>query len=392
MKKSLNKWLIELLVLIALVGTSISNPTPTKAIIGGSFDSTSRLEVVKIQTSRWTCTGTLISRTLVLTAAHCLWDHKAQSYLPDLASATIGTEDGINGRSGAISQLISAVKHPDYNGLDGQNDVGIVQVADVFNGVYAELATASETFASEQIFAVVTASGFGVTRQNGSASSNLLQVTQQLLSPTYCNQRWNYGIAYSDSFICASGTPLNTVCTGDSGGALFVIVGGKRKLAGVTNFGTTTCGLGMNVFGRISSHLSFLSNNGFNLLNRATPSLPALPPAIEGSTAPGLPTRPVFESTQERSIILPKFTTSRLFQLVLNGSSRCSVYVDGPLALRGIPTSVYIGRKTGPPIRKVILDEFGDFFLQTSISCRTLRQQGVFLSQPNSLVKIKTEE
>lgn len=375
-----------------LTAASICMATPASAIIGGSSDTVSNREVVKIQTSRWICTGTLISRTLVVTAAHCLWDSSSQSYFPDLATALIGTEDGIIGRSGAVSRLVSAVKNPNYNGVDGQNDIGLIQVDDVFGGYFAEIASPAEVSASEQVFAGATASGFGVTRQDGPSSSTLLQVNQQLLEPNYCGQRWSYRIGFVSSFVCAVGTLSNTVCNGDSGGPLFINVGGKRKLIGVTNFGTTTCGLGINVFGRVTSFLSFLSENGYASPSRATPALPALPPPSQINSAPALPTRPDFESGLEKSVTLPRFSTSRIFQLILTGTSRCTIYVDGPLALRGIPTDLFIGRISATPAKRLILDEFGDTVISVLGSCTRIRQQGVFLRQVKSTVKVRAVE
>lgn len=387
--KSKNAHLFACALLVVML---VCVSAPASAIIGGSPDLTSRREVVKIQTSRWTCTGTLISRTLVITAAHCLWDKSTQSYQPDLASALIGTEDGINGRSGEVSRLVSAVRHPGYNGVDGQNDIGLIQVDDVFGGYFAELASPTEVNASEQVFAGATASGFGVTRQDGSSSSTLLQVTQQLIDPNYCNQRWSYRISFVSSFVCAIGTPSLTVCSGDSGGPLFITIGGKRKLVGVTNFGTTTCGLGINVFGRVTSYLTFLAENGYASAAKAMPALPALPPPAQNSSTPALPSRPDFGSGREKSVTLPEFSASRIFQLILSGSSRCIIYVDGPLALRGIPTDLFVGRSSSKPAKRVILDEFGDFAISVQSTCKTIRKQGVFLRQIKSTVKVRAEE
>jgi Trypsin len=368
------------------------HPGVTQAIIGGAPDAVSRNGVVKIQSQRWSCTGTLISRTLVLTAAHCVWDPQSQSYFYDLTSAVVGTEDGIAGRSSGISKVIGAVRHPGYNGTDGRNDIALIQVQDVFDGNFIELATAEETAASEQAFSIGIASGFGVTQQGGSSSSTLLQVNQQILSSTYCRSSWNYKITYADTFLCALGAPTSTVCSGDSGGPLFLNIGGRRKLAGVTNFGTQSCGAGVSVFARVSSFQSFLVENGFAALARTTPALPALPPPSVIQSLPQLPSRPVFQTDPSKQVTLPKFSVSRIFQLILQGSTKCSIYIDGPIALRGSQIRVYVGNKSRSPIKRIVLDEFGDVFIATKMNCLSIRGLGVFILQPNSTVKVRTEE
>jgi hypothetical protein len=379
------------LTLIALCG-SLLMTEKAQGIIGGTPDRVSRNSVVKIQSTRWSCTGTLISRTLVLTAAHCVWDSINQAYVSDLASAQVGTEDGFLGRSPTISKIVSAIRHPGYNGLDGQNDIALVQVLDVFNGEAVELATAEEISASEQTYSIGIASGFGITQQAGQSSSMLLQVNQQIISSGYCRSTWGYRITYVESFLCTIGNPSTTVCSGDSGGPLFVTIGGKRKLAGVTNFGTQVCGVGVSVFGRVSSFQSFLVANGYSSSTRSIPALPALPPITANQSPPQLPARPVFETDDNKQVVLPKFSTSRVFQLLLDGSARCSIYIDGPLALRGTAIRIFIGNKSRFPLTRGILDEYGDLFTKTSNSCSYIRQRGVFVLQPNSAVKVRTEE
>ena len=384
---------ILLIALSCICALQLAPPLPAQAIIGGSPDSTSAGVVVKIFTSSWACSGTLVARTWVLTAAHCLWDDTTNNYISDLGSARIATTDGISGITKASSALVNAVKHPNYNGIDELNDIGLIQVSDVFGGNFADLATLEEVKSVEDIFATATASGFGRTSATGSGTWSVLQVSLKLLSQEFCRTSWPYWqVDFSSDYVCARGTTAATTCNGDSGGPLFIVIGQKRKLAGVTSFGGVPCGSNTSVFSRISSHTAFLQTYGIGLPASnpaAVPQLPQLPPPSAIGQAPALPG---FSSNQQTP--LPKFTTSRIFQLVLENSpgGKCAIDIDGPISFKGTRTKVFLTKTASKPISSKILNEYGDIYINVSKSCAQIRNAGLFVLLENSTVRARVIE
>ena len=103
-----------------------------------------------------------------------------------------------------------------------------------------------------------------------------------------------------------------------------------------------------------------------------------------------LPTLPVF--TAIRPIILPKFSASRTFQLVLSGTKNCTVYLDSATSLRGVQIKVFTGQKSTKPVVEPVLDEFGDVEFRTTLSCSKLRTTGVFVMRSDSFVRTRAIE
>lgn len=363
--------------------------SPAHGIIGGVPDTTSNNIVVRlVRPSGYYCSGTLVARTWVLTAAHCLQDSSGQLF-GDLSRAVVATADGIAGRSSAVSNVLAVVAHPNYNSTTFESDIGLIQVNDVFGGVYAELATADEVKAVEDIFSMGIASGFGKTSQGGSGTSAPLELKLALLAQDYCRTNWTYRGPYFTTFVCTQVSNTSTTCSGDSGGPLFVIAGGTRRVAGVTSFGSIRCGDSYSVFTRVSSYQSFLQSYGVGIPDAVIPQLPALPPPSAVVAAPTLPNLPGTPSAP-----LPKFITTRVFQLVLEdvGFNRCLWDIDGPQTLRGYRVSIFLKKQSTKPTFRRILDEFGDATGILKLSCRGVRSAGVFITTESSGVRIKVPE
>jgi hypothetical protein len=146
MRKRLNAVLVGL---VAMLGVGLVAPTPAGAITGGIVDSSNTYDNVGIiafydATGRYRCSATLVTPTVLLTAAHCTagtlgdtlvsfdWfiDDAAPSDLPRAAD---DTGDGISqtGYQGAAGGWYSgtAYTHPEYSDftdMKNWNDVGVV--------------------------------------------------------------------------------------------------------------------------------------------------------------------------------------------------------------------------------------------------------------------------
>lgn len=387
MRRGLVKRSVVTLYLSVLSTASLISPV--SGIIGGIPDATSSNVVVKFLSPSGSCSGTLVGRTWVLTAAHCLWDSQAGAYYGDLSQAIVATTDGLAGRSSAVSKVLAAVVHPDYSTSSLGADIGLIQVNDVFGGVFAALASADDVTVVEETFSTGIASGFGKSSATGSGTTSPLEINLKLLSQNYCRTNWPYSISYIPVFVCVQVSTAATTCQGDSGGPLFVVVGGIRRVAGVTSFGGNPCGANYSVFTRVSSYMSFLQSYGVGTPDVVIPRLPDLPPPSVVVAAPTLPSLPGTSNTP-----LPKFTTTRIFQLVLEsaGSNRCLWDIDGPSALRGYQVSIYLKKQSTKPTFRRVLNEFGDATGVLKLSCRGVRSAGVFITTEGSGVRIKVPE
>jgi len=155
MRKRLHAVLIGLVVLL---GMGLVAPSSAQAITGGTVDSTNKYSNVGIiafydATGRFRCTATLVTPTVLLTAAHCTtgtvgktivnfnWfiDDAAPSNLPRAVDDTgSGTSKVGYGKMSGPWYSGTAYTHPqysDFTDLKNWNDVGVVVLDRAVKGI-----------------------------------------------------------------------------------------------------------------------------------------------------------------------------------------------------------------------------------------------------------------
>lgn len=369
---------------------------PTQAVIGGAPDlTTSNLVVGFAQSNKLSspyCSGVLVAPTWVLTAAHCVWDDDSNSLGWWLKSSVVGTTEGLRGQQSRRSAIRGAVPHPNYNPTTMASDIALVQIDSVFDGSAAIIATAEEVASLEAVAATVTNVGFGRISQNGPTSSTALEVQATIWPPNECRKQWPYRTAYLSDFVCSKGSLTKTVCNGDSGGPMFVTIGGQRKIAGVLSFGSAVaCGYSITVHTRVSNFKAFLEQYGIGKPVDVVPDVPELPVPTDPDVIPELPALPIFETTSNP--VLPKFTVSRIYQLVLDPLGRnCRIYIDGPTAQRGLKVRLYLSRGVKRTLATRVFDEFGDISLTVKFGCSTIRKSGLYVQLDGTPTRSKAVE
>ncbi|XP_034476153.1 trypsin-1 [Drosophila innubila] len=217
-----------LLLLLATVASRVYGADVSR-IIGGQFASAGQFpHQVSLQLNgRHHCGGSLISDTMIVTAAHCT---KGQS--PSQMMAIVGTNDlsAGNGQTVGIAQFII---HPQYNPQSQDFDMSLIRLSSpVTLGGAVQTIQLAESDANYAADTMATISGFGAINQNLQLPNRLMFAQVQLWSRDFCNAQNIPGL--TDRMVCA-GHPSGQVssCQGDSGGPLTV----DGKLFGVVSWG-----------------------------------------------------------------------------------------------------------------------------------------------------------
>lgn len=172
------------------------------------------------------CTGTLISKNVVLTAAHCLNQNVGRMYI--FFGRDLETE-------GIYVQVDKAAISPYWNSTADTDtgDIALLHFPGKAPGSYKPIAllpTAMANLLENQ--GELTVSGYGVTDPASRETSKILHKTQVRISD----------IHFSDSEVLVDQTSGQGVCHGDSGGPAFVEVHGFYYLGGVTSRGVNDAG------------------------------------------------------------------------------------------------------------------------------------------------------
>ncbi|XP_049862357.1 trypsin alpha-3-like isoform X2 [Schistocerca gregaria] len=212
--------LVAVLALVSATSTSAQVPH----IVGGTNVS---IELVPWQVSvqtggRHFCGGSIISKSWVLTAAHCI-------YVINSYQIRAGTA---NLRAGRLYDVIEKKVHERYNMLAYDCDVAILKIRGEFRlGKKAKIVPLATS--RPQAGASVMVSGWGATVEGGSMTNFLRATTVQVVPLNKCRSCY-FSEALTSNMVCAA-VPFGgkDACQGDSGGPL---VYGKN-LVGVVSFG-----------------------------------------------------------------------------------------------------------------------------------------------------------
>ncbi|MCG3862575.1 MULTISPECIES: serine protease [unclassified Photobacterium] len=284
-------------------------------IIGGNEVQTNpeELSTVYIQAGTWECTGSLIAKRWVLTAAHCIRTGSQNASLQTIPTEDIKIYAGVTGRSdfepNNTYQAVEVIVHPDYlpEGtvlVEGTsetqlktpyvNDIALIAVSrNVDNGIIVSLPTEQEAFTIESEISdsnqKLIAQGWGLTSNSVTFGSDVLMETELSYFPT--NECYNKMLASNGSWLSSGVDTLKLctleqssvgVCRGDSGGPLYYErADGSKIQLGITSFGTIECAIGLpDVYTRVGGYDDWISN----VITEKTPTLPAPVPFEDEST------------------------------------------------------------------------------------------------------------
>ncbi|XP_049861985.1 trypsin alpha-3-like [Schistocerca gregaria] len=216
--------LAPLVAVLALIGAE-STSYQVSHIVGGTNVSIQQVPwQVSVQTGgSHFCGGSIISKSWVLTAAHCISMSKGYMILAGTA----------NLKQGKLYSVIEKKKHERYNVLVAYDcDVAVLKIRGEFQlGEKVKIARLARFRPQEG--ASVLVSGWGATSEGGSISNFLRASTVNVVSVNKCRRCYS-SVGLTNTMMCA-GVPAGgkDSCQGDSGGPLVY----GENLVGVVSFG-----------------------------------------------------------------------------------------------------------------------------------------------------------
>jgi trypsin len=205
------------------------------------------------------CTGSVIAPTIILTAAHCVFNKATGAAIP--ASAISVVTGTVNRPATTPPANVTAVQaDPYYNPLTFQADAAILRL----NAPTAAPAVALATTASGALYApstLVTFTGWGETVADvpSSAPTQLQSGTVPILANATCQASVQFHPGYT---LCTGGPGYRPAsCHGDSGGPLVATTPAGPVQIGITSYGSAVgCGIAPDYFTRVSSVQTWIAS------------------------------------------------------------------------------------------------------------------------------------
>lgn len=250
----------------------------------------------------YSCGGTFVSTTKVVTAAHCFYDENGDP----INDVRVGPANGTAKPYGSTLIAASQVEvHRDYDSRTQENDIAVITLSRPATGVTpVEIPTLSQWRGLTEGGDAVRSAGWGTTYSGASSSPSNFRVADLTVIPDSVCGDYNgtypvgsltyYGLGSSfdaQRMLCAggatsSGLPVDT-CQGDSGGPL---VSGST-LVGIVSWGVGCAGeddgqpidLTPGVYTRLGSYLEWLSARGIDASVPVT--VPGAPTSAKATVA-----------------------------------------------------------------------------------------------------------
>ncbi|XP_057369009.1 trypsin alpha-3-like [Daphnia carinata] len=205
------------------------------------------------------CGGTLISPSIILTAAHCLAG-KTQTSVSTF-TVRVNTLALSGSTVGAVSRGVTKfIVHPSYVPSTNDNDIALLKLSSSITNVKLATLPTVSTCAPASTYANQAAviAGWGTTSSGGSISQTLLKATVNILENSACKLQYS---TLTDNMICAA-APGKDTCQGDSGGPM--MVGGVQ--VGITSFGIGCANPNYaGVYTRVTKYLSWISTTSASM-------------------------------------------------------------------------------------------------------------------------------
>lgn len=267
---------------LGLAPQASAAPMSRPTVIGGTDASIvdSPWQVVFVIKEGTICSGSFISPTQILSAAHC-FVNIPQSEVQGFAGVT-----KLSDRSAASRLSIASItNHPGFTFATFANDVALITLkrpapfgADART---IALPVSQDRAAWPAAGTTALVSGWGETQQDSAVAANTFQAAQvQILAGPGDLTCGSYGGAFipSDQICAGGGGGTIDACSGDSGGPMVVPVNGVPVLAGVVGTGQVCASAAFpGLYSRVTTFLPWLTSLGVDINAAGRDSMIAAP-------------------------------------------------------------------------------------------------------------------
>jgi secreted trypsin-like serine protease len=319
------------------------------------------------------CTGSVIAERWVLTAAHCV-RRSGETIAPEDVVAMIGCrtlecfDENLETRRFRVDLVLP---HPRYDEDRIRNDVALLRVTRPIDATAYGLVGARDSRAWGAGRGVRArtpggpyAVGWGRTSNSpSSAAETLMEARVPIVADAACARLYRRVRIQFDPrvSVCAGATARTSrggaagACQGDSGGPLLVQVGGAWKVAGVTSYGVSRCGVVPAVYARIAALAPWLRS-----AMAANPAPAADAPVVEGGGGGTTPAPTTPDTGAGGTPLLDGMTTvpgTRLVDPILGASKSWSVHLRQDAAVADV-IAAYQAQLTALGFELIDLDDY----------------------------------
>ncbi|XP_043063876.1 trypsin alpha-like [Drosophila ficusphila] len=211
-------------------------PQPEERIIGGKDIEIEDApwQVAILYRGRQYCGGSIYSKDIIITAAHCRFDEKGKMLKTKYIQVRVGSS--LANSNGTLIQVAAIKSHEDYPDPLKNNDIAVMRLSKPLQfSSKVQAIPLAERNPSPGTLAM--AFGWGAVKVTPSVGKDILEPPKQLQGIDLQVQNcWKYFNDISGENICVK-SPRQSTCRGDSGGPLVV----DKQLVGVTSWGPAYC-------------------------------------------------------------------------------------------------------------------------------------------------------
>jgi len=235
--------------------------------VRGQFPWQVQLHARSGRSFRLACGGTLVSKDVVVTAAHCIKSARTKDYKVYLGrhgATTAGSKDCEEQQFDVERLLV----HPDYSTKTLLNDIGLLWIRSAYGqGVhftdYIQPVCLPKGDEDHQAGTLGSVSGWGYTEEKGSLHAKTLQFTTVPVTDfLQCRTAYARMIALNDRYQFCAAAEGKDACSGDSGGPFTIqTLENRHYLAGVVSFGLG-CARATHpgVYTKVSTYVPWIKN------------------------------------------------------------------------------------------------------------------------------------